>query len=216
MHFPYGISDFAKIIRSGQFYQDRTDRIPLLEASGDQLVFIRPRRFGKSLLLSMLEHYYDIHRADQFEALFGGLAIGQNPTPLHNQYLILRWDFSLIAFYGEPPKMEAAVHGYLNQRLATFVHDYAHYLSHDIRLHPSNAIASLESVLHATRASGHKIYLLIDEYDNFANKVLMRGGRKDHYEALLYGEGLLKTVFKASRSRLCGFKPDCASRYAPV
>ena len=82
MHFPYGISDFAKIIRSGQFYQDRTDRIPLLEASGDQLVFIRPRRFGKSLLLSMLEHYYDINRADQFEALFGGLAIGQNPIVL--------------------------------------------------------------------------------------------------------------------------------------
>jgi len=61
MHFPYGISDFATLIREGYFYQDRSDRIALLEQTGRQLVFIRPRRFGKSLLLSMLEHYYDIH-----------------------------------------------------------------------------------------------------------------------------------------------------------
>jgi hypothetical protein len=190
MQFPYGISDFAKIIRSDQFYQDRTDRIPLLEATGDQLVFIRPRRFGKSLLLSMLDHYYDIHRADQFEALFGGLAIGQNPTPLHNQYLILRWDFSLITAQGEIQDIEAAVHGYLNERLAQFQRYYRQYVSAPITLHPDNALLSLASVLVAVTETPYKVYLLIDEYDNFANEVLMHGGWKDHYEALLYGEGL--------------------------
>ncbi len=204
MHFPYGISDFATLIREGYFYQDRSDRIALLERTGRQLVFIRPRRFGKSLLLSMLDHYYDIHRADQFAELFGHLAIGQNPTPLHNQYLILRWDFSLIKAQGEIADIEAAVHQHLNDRMKAFGDEYAAYLTHSIRLHPSNAISSLESVLHATRASGHKIYLLIDEYDNFANEVLMHGGRKDHYEALLYGEGLLKTVFKAVKAGASG------------
>ncbi|TVS02620.1 MAG: AAA family ATPase [Rhodobacteraceae bacterium] len=204
MQFPYGISDFATLIREGYFYQDRTDRIPLLEATGRQLVFIRPRRFGKSLLLSMLEHYYDLNRADEFDALFGGLAIGQKPTPLRNQYLILRWDFSLIQAQGEIRDIEAAVHRYLNQRLAAFADDYARYLSHAIHLHADDAIVSLQSVLHATRASGHKIYLLIDEYDNFANEVLMHGGRKDHYESLLYGEGLLKTVFKAVKAGASG------------
>ena len=96
MKFPYGLSDFATLIGEGYFYQDRTDRIPLLEETGRQLIFIRPRRFGKSLLLSVLEHYYDVNRAARFEALFGSLAISQNPTPLHNQFFIMKWDFSLV------------------------------------------------------------------------------------------------------------------------
>ena len=77
MKFPYGLSDFATLIQEGYFYQDRTDRIPQLEEAGRQLIFIRPRRFGKSLLLSMLEHYYDVSRAARFDTLFGHLAIGQ-------------------------------------------------------------------------------------------------------------------------------------------
>ena len=85
MKFPYGQSDFGKLMRDGYFYQDRSDRIPLLEDAGDQLLFIRPRRFGKSLLLSMLEHYYDLRQADEFEQLFGHLAIGRRPTPLRNR-----------------------------------------------------------------------------------------------------------------------------------
>ncbi|MGD9099375.1 MAG: AAA family ATPase, partial [Anaerolineae bacterium] len=88
MKFPYGISDFYKLITEGYFYLDRTDRIPLIEAAGSQLLFLRPRRFGKSLLLSMLENYYDVVRADEFQQLFGRLSIGQNPTPLHNQYFV--------------------------------------------------------------------------------------------------------------------------------
>jgi len=93
MKFPYGIADFYKLITEGYFYVDRTDRIPLIEDTGPQLLFLRPRRFGKSLLLSMLETYYDVARADEFDTLFGHLAIGRHPTPLHNQHLIMRWDF---------------------------------------------------------------------------------------------------------------------------
>ncbi|MCK7470307.1 MAG: AAA family ATPase [Desulfomicrobium escambiense] len=80
-----------------------------MEEAGRQLIFIRPRRFGKSLLLSMLEHYYDANRADQFDALFGSLAIGQHPTPLHNQYFVMKWDFSLVKAQGEVKDIEAAL-----------------------------------------------------------------------------------------------------------
>ena len=86
MKFPYGIANFYSIITENYFYQDRTDRIPFIENIGQQLLFLRPRRFGKSLLLSMLENYYDIAKADEFEKLFGHLAIGKNPTAKYNQY----------------------------------------------------------------------------------------------------------------------------------
>ena len=94
--FPYGNSDFHKIITQDYLYVDRTDRIPLLEQTGDTLLLLRPRRFGKSLLLSILENYYDVAKANEFDRLFGHLAIGKTPTPLHNRYLVMRWDFSFI------------------------------------------------------------------------------------------------------------------------
>lgn len=83
MKFPYGLSDFKTLITEHYFYQDRTALIPALEETGKQLLFLRPRRFGKSLLLSMLEYYYDVRQAEAFESLFGQLAIYANPTPLH-------------------------------------------------------------------------------------------------------------------------------------
>lgn len=98
MKLSYGNADFHKIIKQKYCYIDRTDRITQLETEGDSLLFLRPRRFGKSLLLSTLENYYDIAKAAEFEDLFGSLRIGQNPTPLHNQYMILRWDFFRIDY----------------------------------------------------------------------------------------------------------------------
>ncbi len=208
MKFPYGLSDFATLIQNGYFYQDRTDRLPRLEEAGRQLIFIRPRRFGKSLILSLLENYYDLNRADQFAALFGHLAIGRAPTPLRNQYFVMKWDFSLVKAQGEVKEIEAALHQHLNDRIAAFAADYAAHLTRPISLHPDNALSSLESALLATRATPYKIYLLIDEYDNFANDVLMTGRKQEYYEALLYGEGLLKTVFKAVKAAAGGLGLD--------
>ena len=204
MQFPYGVSDFSKIILGGQFYQDRTDRIPLLEAAGDQLIFIRPRRFGKSLLLSMLEHYYDLNRAEQFDALFGRLAIGRTPTGLHNQYFVMKWDFSLVKAQGGVKEIEAALHGHLNDCIQDFALRYQGRLSHRIAIYPDNALSSWRSALTAISQTPHKLYLLVDEYDNFANDVLMTGRKQEYYEALLYGEGLLKTVFKAVKAAAGG------------
>ncbi|CAK0755224.1 hypothetical protein CCP4SC76_2590001 [Gammaproteobacteria bacterium] len=208
MKFPYGMSNFTTIIRERYFYQDRTDRIPWLEEAGRQLLFIRPRRFGKSLLLSMLEHYYDLNRAGDFETLFGGLAIGQNPTPLHNQFFVMKWDFSLIKAQGEVREIEAAIHRHINDRIINFTGYYAKRLESRAVIDPNNAISSWESVLSAVSATPHKLYLLIDEYDNFANEVLMTRQGPGHYEALLHGEGLLKTVFKAVKAAAGGMGLD--------
>ncbi|RMD98724.1 MAG: AAA family ATPase, partial [Deltaproteobacteria bacterium] len=109
MKFPYGLCDFQRIIREGYFYVDRTERIRQLEDVGETLLFLRPRRFGKSLLLSMLQNYYDVARAGEFETLFGQLAIGQNPTPLHNRYFILKWDFSCVDPYGSVTEIKRSL-----------------------------------------------------------------------------------------------------------
>ena len=210
MKFPYGLSDFGKLIQNGYWYQDRTDRLPLLEATGDQLLFLRPRRFGKSLLLSMLEHYYDLNRTEQFEALFGALSIGRGPTPLRNHYFVMKWDFSLVQAQGEVKDIETALHQHLNDCIADFARRYRERLPTPIRLQADNALSSWRSVLSAVSETPHKLYLLIDEYDNFANEVLMadRDGSQDRYEALLYGEGLLKTVFKAVKAAAGGLGLD--------
>ncbi|MBM3203409.1 AAA family ATPase, partial [Candidatus Woesearchaeota archaeon] len=150
MKFPYGISDFGSLIQENYFYQDRTHLIPLIEETGKQLLFLRPRRFGKSLLLSMLEHYYDLKRADQFETLFGNLAIGQNPTPLHNQYFILHWDFSLVKAQGEVREIEAALH----RHIAGCIHRCADWYELDVDINPEDAIYSLGNLLIAIQNTG--------------------------------------------------------------
>ena len=116
MKYPYGISDFKKIITKNFFYCDRTDKIPLLEKS-DSLLFIRPRRFGKSLVLSMLENYYDVAKKDEFEAIFGGLKIGRNPTESRNSYFILRLDFSCVDPTGSAEDVKRALFNHMGSEL---------------------------------------------------------------------------------------------------
>jgi hypothetical protein len=120
MRFPYGIADFRKIREEGYFYVDRSDRIALLEEAGSQLLFLRPRRFGKSLWLSTLENYYDLARADDFERLFGGLKIGQNPTPLRNRYFILNLNFSVVDPQGDSDAVRASLFHHLNIQIKAF------------------------------------------------------------------------------------------------
>ncbi|MFQ5616082.1 MAG: AAA family ATPase [Anaerolineales bacterium] len=205
--FPYGISDFYKVITRGYFFVDRTDHVPLLEEAGEQLVFLRPRRFGKSLLLSMLENYYDVAKADEFDRLFGHLAIGQNPTPSHNQYFILKWDFSGVDTSGDDIEtIRRSLHNYINGEIEQFLAYYRHLLDYPVTLHPTDGLRSFQSVLAAVRATPYKLYLMIDEYDNFANEVMMsrRLDSKKRYEALVEGEGVLKTVFKVVKTASTG------------
>jgi len=210
--FPYGICDFYKLMTGGYFYIDRTNRIPRLEDAGEQLVFLRPRRFGKSLLLSMLENYYDVAKADEFDRLFGHLAIGKNPTPKHNQYLVLNWDFSAVSPQGEPEQIRQALHDHINGCIEQFIVHYRDISEYRIQIDPSNALRSFQSVLAAVQSTPYKLYLLIDEYDNFANEVMMsrHAASKERYQSLLYGEGALKTVFKAVKAGTKGMGLDRA------
>ncbi len=201
MKFPYGISDFQKIIRNGYYYCDRTDRLAQLEDAGDYLLFIRPRRFGKSLLLSMLRNYYDVAQKDRYDELFGHLKIGQHPTPLRNRYFILQWDFSCVDPTGTVENIRRALYNHVNARIHDFSTYYKNFLPSGIRIHSDDAISSFGFLLTAVREAGLPLYLLIDEYDNFANEV-MTGIRdeRDVYKALVHEKGPLKTLFKAVKS----------------
>ncbi|MCP4107949.1 MAG: AAA family ATPase [Desulfobacteraceae bacterium] len=211
MKFPYGICDFYDIVTSGYFYVDRTGRIPAIEDAGKHLLFLRPRRFGKSLLLSMLENYYDVAKADEFETLFGHLAVGKNPTGQCSKYFVMNWDFSAVSPQGDSEQIRIFLHNHINGCLEIFLARYRNILDYDIQLN-DDALRSFQSVLAAVQASPYKLYLLIDEYDNFANEIMM-GGQPDsqqRYQNVLYGEGALKTVFKAVKSATKGLGLDRA------
>jgi len=202
LKFPYGLRNFYDLITENYFYVDRTSHIRFIEDFGKELIFLRPRRFGKSLLLSMLENYYDIAKASEFERLFGHLAIGANPTPKHNQYFVMTWDFSLVKAQGDIASIEKALYDHVNNAIFDFSIRYENWLKHEIRIDPKNAISSFESLLTAVGPLPYRLYLLIDEYDNFANE-LMIGHHKEspsRYESLLSGEGIVKTLFKAVKS----------------
>ncbi|MDM8562194.1 AAA family ATPase, partial [Candidatus Marithioploca araucensis] len=185
---------------------DRSSHIRLIEEAGHQLLFLRPRRFGKSLLLSMLENYYDVAKADEFEQLFGELAIGQNPTPKHNQYLVMKWDFSMVEPQDDVKGFKKSLHDHLNNQIRRFAERYQDYFSYTIKIDEENAISSFESALIAVQSTEYKLYLLIDEYDNFANEMMMGRGEINpkRYKALLSAESSLKTFFRAVKSASSG------------
>ncbi len=201
MRFPYGIADFRKIREGGYFYVDRTDRIPLIEEAGSQLLFLRPRRFGKSLWLSTLENYYDLARADDFDRLFGGLKIGQNPTPLHNRYFILKLNFSVVDPKGNAEAIAASLHRHVNTAIEAFAVQYREMLNAPIECHPTDGLSSLGRLLTAISTTPHKLYVLIDEYDNFANEVMISPLHgTNRYQELVQGEGTIKTFFKVVKA----------------
>ncbi|WP_080800476.1 AAA family ATPase, partial [Desulfamplus magnetovallimortis] len=204
--YPYGIADFKTVITEGYFYCDRTDKIPLLESSKSQL-FIRPRRFGKSLVLSMLENYYDVAKKDHFDEMFGHLDIGKNPTPLRNSYYILKWDFSCVNTTGTVADIQQSLFNHINAKIEGFIMNYTHqgYELPKVNINYEDALYSMESLLSAVKTTPWPIYLLIDEYDNFANTVMMGiHNDKERYNALVHDEGILRTLFKAVKSSTSG------------
>jgi len=205
LKFPYGFSDFHIIRTENYFYVDRTSHIPLIETAGHQLLFLRPRRFGKSLLLSMLENYYDVAKADEFEKLFGDLTIGKNPTPKHNQYLVMKWDFSVINIKGIED-ISHSIYNHINNSIEAFVDSYQHLWQYQVKINPKDAISSFQSALIAVRQTPYRLYLLIDEYDNFANEVMMGKGEinPERYKTLISAEGSLKALFKTVKSASSG------------
>ena len=159
MKFPYGISDFKAINTEDYFYCDRTDKIKLLENIKYQL-FIRPRRFGKSLVLSMLENYYDVAKKDEFQSIFGKLKIGKNPTSLYNSYYILKFDFSCVDPTGTVQDVKDALFDHINDCIKRFILCYGKFNLPDIEINRNNAISTLQSLVNSVSMTDYPVYLL--------------------------------------------------------
>ena len=195
---PYGIGDFGTIRRENYTYVDKTRVIPALEEYRYPF-FIRPRRFGKSLLVSTLAHYYDISKADQFEELFGELWIGQNPTREKNAYLVLSLDFSGIETGNGVEGLFRSFSEKLKVDITLFLGKYSTLFQDrhraEIEGESDPALLFKKCVSHVTSIQ-KKMYLLIDEYDNFANDLI--GANEDEtYYQVLSRTGFVRTFYEA-------------------
>ena len=192
---PYGVADFATVIEQNLYYVDKTMFIPELEKQPRNLFFIRPRRFGKSIFLSMLYSYYDCTQSHKFQSLFGNLWIGQHPTPLQGKYQVLFLDFSQIT--GNIDKLETKFNSYLSINLDAFVRQYSEYYQAEMEeiLAQEDFEEKMELIFKAAKAHLYHLYLIIDEYDNFTNVILNERGEKV-YHAITHADGFYRDVFK--------------------
>ncbi len=214
MRLPYGIGDFAKLRRERCYYADKTPFIEELENMPDSYIFLlRPRRFGKSLFLSVLHYYYGLEYKNKFQDLFAPYYIGQNPTPRANSYFMLRLNFSGIdtrtpelAYRDFLDIVERGIRRFLGVYKA-FFGENASSLFSDLSS-PQEAIRALYELMY-TQGVEEKLYVLIDEYDHFANELLAfhfedfkvmvgeNGWVRKFYETLKIGadEGLIDQMF---------------------
>lgn len=193
---PYGVSDFIDIIERNQYYVDKTMYIPKLEDEPDALFFIRPRRFGKSLFISMLRAYYDIKRKDKFDKLFGNLWIGSHPTENQGKYQVLFLDFSKIG--GSIDQLEENFNAYCNECIDSFIETYQEYYPARVVenvLKAKTAARKLNAIGIAAEKKNLPLYLIVDEYDNFTNVVLNEQG-EEVYTALTHASGFYREIFK--------------------
>ena len=192
---PYAVANYAEMRDRGFYYVDKTDYIPRLEAYKAP-VFLRPRRFGKSLLVSTLAHYYDRTLAHRFEDLFGGTYIGSHPTPEHNRYMIIRYDFSAMVMADNMEGLEQNFND-LNCSPVEIMVLHNHDLFGDFKFTTrGNASKMLEEALAYARAHDlPPVYILIDEYDNFTNQ-LLTSYNDPLYEKVTTADSFLRTFFK--------------------
>lgn len=193
---PYGMTNFADIRLHNYYYADKTPFIPWLEQSDRFVLFNRPPRFGKSLTLNMLQHYYDVCSRDKFDALFGDLYIGKHPTPTRNSYLVLHLNFA--AVIDVPNDYRKGLDTYCNTTFENFCKIYADYLPQDTLegLRATNgAVEQLDFLYQACDRANQSIYLFIDEYDHFTNAILSDAESLHRYTEETHKEGYLRAFF---------------------
>ena len=193
---PYGMMNFAVIRREDYYYVDKTRFIPMIEEADRFFFFIRPRRFGKSLTLNVLQHYYDVRTRDRFEDLFGDLYIGQHPTPSRNTYLVLYLNFSGIT--GELSNYRKGLDAHCGITFENFCKKYADLLPQGTPeglCAVSGAVEQLDYLYQACERAGQKMYLFIDEYDHFTNAILADPESLHRYTNDTHGEGYLRAFF---------------------
>ncbi len=190
----YGVSDYAEIRKANAWFVDRTAKIRELEATR-YAVFMRPRRFGKSLLLSILEAYYDVAYADQFEFFFAGTDIGANPTEERGKYLVLKFDFSAVS--KDASKVQADFNDYASRCCNAFARNYRERLPDGLAdriLEAPDVGKKFNEIALSLKGTDVKLYVMIDEYDNFTNTILAESGLAA-YNALCHGDGFFKDFF---------------------
>ena len=219
---PYGVARFEEVREKNRYYVDKTMYLPLLEETSDYLFLIRPRRFGKSVFVSMMQAYYDIAKADRFDELFGGLWIHDHPTPLKNAFQVIYFDFSQAGAGME--RLEYTFNDYCAKQLDRFIERYHSYYDEDFFREvksTTDAANKLRSINGKAQELGYPLYLIIDEYDNFTNVILSEGG-KDVFRNLTHASGFYREYFKLfkamfSRVFLIGVSPvtldDLSSGY---
>ena len=193
---PYGMMNFAVIRRDDCYYVDKTRFIPMIEEADKFFFFIRPRRFGKSLTVNMLQHYYDILAKDKFDALFGDLYIGKHPTRDRNSYLVLYLNFSGIV--GELHNYRKGLDAHCQTMFDYFCDIYADYLPKGIKEEldkKEGAVEQFEYLFTECNKTNQRIYLFIDEYDHFTNAILSDIESLHRYTDETHGEGYLRAFF---------------------
>lgn len=198
---PYGMMNFAVIRRDDYYYVDKTAFIPLIERSDRFFFFMRPRRFGKSLTLNMLQHYYDVNAKDKFDALFGDLYIGKHPTKDRNSYLVLKLNFSLVS--AELHNYRKGLDDHCSIVFDYFCDVYADYLPEGIKEKmqaKDGAVNQLEYLYMECAKVNRKIYLFIDEYDHFTNTILSDADSLNRYTDETHKTGYLRAFFNTVKS----------------
>ena len=219
---PYGVARFDEVRNENFYYVDKTMYLPLLENTSKYLFLIRPRRFGKSMFVSMMQEYYDIAKADRFDTLFDGLWIKEHPTPLKNAFQVIYFDFSLAGAGME--RLEYTFNDYCCAELDSFIKQYKDFYDETTFskvLAEKDAASKLRLINAEARRKKYLLYLIIDEYDNFTNVILSEGG-KEVFRNLTHASGFYREYFKIfkamfSRVFLIGVSPvtldDLSSGY---
>ena len=197
LKIPYGVSDFKRLRSEGFYFVDKSAYIRTLELCGSFLFFVRPRRFGKSLFLNMLRCYYDVAEKDNFDALFGDLDIGKDPTENRNRYQVLTLDFSQVNIC-EGKTLQERFDNYMKVYLQVFLLKYDADYGEEFRRELPNAsgMSLFSAIVGYAKHKGYHLYLMLDEYDNFTNAMLRAEGNAD-YRSITHGQGFYREWFKS-------------------
>ncbi len=190
---PYAVTDYKKLVYNNYYYVDKTKYIKELETSGNILMFLRPRRFGKTLLTSMLGYYYDVSEVNEYDKLFKGTDIYKDPTPYKNNYYILKFDFSGINTIADD-EVVISKNFYIKVKngLTNFINKY----KFTFELVGEDAVSLFLDFLAKFEAQDleNKIYIIIDEYDNFTNTLLE--GTSSVFKKVLGLGGIIRTFYE--------------------
>ena len=193
---PYGISNFKQVIRENKYLVDKTMFFEKMERAGNFLFLVRPRRFGKSLFLDMLETYYDINEKDHFQEYFKGMYVERHPTAERGTFQVLHLDFSQVG--SDLDRLEDNFNIYCSQVVEQFVKAYQQYYGPGFAeevMRLETGSQKLTQISLEARRRDFKLYLIVDEYDNFTNNVLNVRGQKAYHD-LTHGTGFYRDVFK--------------------